>query len=75
MFQTNEPQTMFPISDDIILREAEILAVEAKNLHQYTDLNKFTLKCQQCDVNLVGQEEAIEHAKKTGHSRFGEFTR
>lgn len=74
MFQTSEIQTIFPISDDIVFRDAEILAVEAKTRHQYTDLNKFTIKCQQCNVNLVGQEEAIAHAKETGHGNFGEFT-
>lgn len=66
---------MFPASDDSMLREAELLALEAKNSHQYTDLNKFTLKCLECGVHLVGQEGALVHAKETGHSKFGEFTR
>ncbi|XP_013200225.1 ubiquitin thioesterase Otu1 [Amyelois transitella] len=65
-------QTMFPAEDMDIYREAEQLAHEAKSSRQFTDLNKFTLKCMVCDKFLTGQVEAQKHAKETKHTNFGE---
>ncbi|XP_017770842.1 PREDICTED: ubiquitin thioesterase OTU1 [Nicrophorus vespilloides] len=66
-------QTIFPTEDETIFREAEQLAVEAKSSRQYTDVNKFTLKCIVCDMKLSGQVQAQQHAKSTGHTSFGEI--
>lgn len=55
-----------------IYREAEQLAHEAKSSRQFTDVNKFTLKCMICDKLLTGQIEAHKHAKETMHANFGE---
>lgn len=63
---------MFPIEDDSVYQQAEQLAQEAKSARQFTDVNKFTLKCIQCDVLLTGQTQAQQHAKSTGHTNFGE---
>lgn len=63
---------MFSIEDDAVLVQAENLAQEAKSSRQFTDLNKFTLKCYQCDKLLTGQTEAQQHAKSSGHTNFGE---
>lgn len=63
---------MFKIEDESILQQAEQLAQEAKSSRQFTDVNKFTLRCIQCDILLNGQIEAQEHAKSTGHTNFGE---
>lgn len=52
--------------------QAEQLAKECKEARQFTDVNKFTLKCQDCDCMLKGQTEAQKHAKQTGHTNFGE---
>ncbi|CAG9795393.1 unnamed protein product [Diatraea saccharalis] len=65
-------QTVFPAEDMDIYREAEQLAHEAKSSRQFTDLNKFTLKCMVCDKFLTGQAEAQKHAKETMHMSFGE---
>lgn len=65
-------QTVFPAEDEEIYREAEQLAHEAKSSRQFTDLNKFTLKCLICDKLLTGQAEAQRHAKETRHTNFGE---
>lgn len=65
-------QTIFPTEDMEIYREAEQLAHEAKSSRQFTDLNKFTLKCMICDKLLKGQVEAQKHAKETMHTNFGE---
>jgi len=72
-FQDNGSiQTVFPRTDDKILREAETLAMEAQTSRQFTDVNKFSLRCLDCGVYLKGQTEAVGHAKDTGHSNFGE---
>ncbi|OWR41790.1 ubiquitin thioesterase Otu1 [Danaus plexippus] len=65
-------QTIFPSEDMDIYREAEQLAKEAKSSRQFTDLNKFTLKCMICNKLLTGQVEAQKHAKETKHTNFGE---
>lgn len=72
LIQGGDIQTIFPVEDDRILREAEQLAHEAKSSRQFTDVNKFTLKCLVCSQFLTGQTEAQQHAKTTGHMNFGE---
>ena len=52
--------------------QAQQIADEAKSSRQFTDVNKFTLKCNDCDMFLKGQVEAQNHAKTTGHFNFGE---
>ncbi|XP_055607335.1 ubiquitin thioesterase OTU1 [Uranotaenia lowii] len=66
------PKTIFPIEDQAVYMQAEQLAQEAKSSRQFTDVNKFTLRCIDCDCMLKGQVEAQQHAKKTGHVNFGE---
>ncbi|XP_016350086.1 ubiquitin thioesterase OTU1-like [Sinocyclocheilus anshuiensis] len=65
-------QTVFSTTDDIILAQALELADEARRKRQYTDVNRFALRCMVCQTGLVGQKEAREHAKETGHTNFGE---
>ncbi|RZB73462.1 OTU and/or ubiquitin domain containing protein [Asbolus verrucosus] len=71
-FDGSNIQTIFPTDDDKIMKEAEELAKEAKSSRQFTDVNKFTLKCMVCNVYLNGQLQAREHAQSTGHMNFGE---
>ncbi|XP_039605066.1 ubiquitin thioesterase OTU1 [Polypterus senegalus] len=66
------PQTIFSTNDDIILVQALELADEARKKRQFTDVQRFSLRCMVCQKGLVGQSEAREHAKETGHSNFGE---
>ncbi|KAJ8948379.1 hypothetical protein NQ314_008418, partial [Rhamnusium bicolor] len=66
-------QTIFPSEDERVLREAEQLAQEAKSSRQYTDVEKFTLKCMICNIMLKGQIAAQQHAQTTGHANFGEI--
>lgn len=66
------PQTIFPAVDDVILAQALELADEARRKRQFTDVNRFALRCMVCQTGLVGQAEAREHAKETGHANFGE---
>ena len=65
-------KTMFPTMDDTILTQALDLAAEAKSSRQFTDTQKFALRCLVCNKCLTGQVEAQSHAKDTGHINFGE---
>lgn len=71
-FNGGARKTIFPIEDESVFSQAKQLAEEAKSSRQYTDVQKFTLKCTQCDCMLTGQTEAQAHAKSTGHTSFGE---
>lgn len=71
--QSAAPATIFPVEELGVYQQAEQLANEAQSSRQYTNVDKFTLRCMQCDVRLVGQVQAQEHAKQTGHKRFGEI--
>lgn len=61
------------MEDTEVLRQAHEYAHEAKLLRQYTDVQKFCLKCNDCDALLTGQVEAQLHAKSTGHKNFSEL--
>lgn len=66
-------KSLFSVEDEQYVYEmAEDLAKEAKSSRQFTDVDKFTLRCGICDCFLKGQAEATAHAKKTGHASFGE---
>ncbi|KAL1453142.1 hypothetical protein WDU94_007312 [Cyamophila willieti] len=67
-------QTIFPTSNEDIYRDAERLAQELKQSKQYTDVQRFLLKCLDCNKTLTGQAEATQHAKSTGHTNFDECT-
>ncbi|ANZ75971.1 BA75_01923T0 [Komagataella pastoris] len=43
-----------------------------KNQGYYTNTSTFILQCQICLATLHGEKEANSHAKKTGHTNFGE---
>lgn len=66
------PLTIFSSNDDIVLVQALELADEARSKRQFTDVNRFTLRCMVCQKGLTGHAEARDHAKETGHTNFGE---
>lgn len=45
-------KTIFPTEDNSVYMQAKQLAEEAKSSRQFTDVQKFTLKCTQCDVMM-----------------------
>lgn len=63
---------LFPRSDDSVLEQAMIVAMEAKGSGQFTDTNSFKLECKQCGSIITGEDQALAHAKETGHSKFEE---
>eukprot|EP01018_Ginkgo_biloba_P024690 Gb_06226 [translate_table: standard] len=52
---------------------AERLVKEAQRKRSYTDTANFTLRCGVCQLGLVGQKEAVEHAQATGHVNYQEY--
>lgn len=66
-------QTRFSTKDESVMHQAFELANEAKKAKQFTDLQNFQLKCLTCQKGLLGEKEAQDHAKATGHINFGEI--
>ena len=69
----SKDQTMFSPNDDGILAKTLTLAQKARKEHRYTDLAKFTLRCEQCGEAFVGERQAELHAGSTGHTNFVEY--
>ncbi|OQS06376.1 ubiquitin thioesterase OTU1, partial [Thraustotheca clavata] len=66
-------KTLFAINDFVKVENASVLAVEAHQTHQYTDLGNFTIRCMICRRAFKGQIEASAHAQESGHYEFGEI--
>lgn len=71
-FNGGSIQTLFPTNDERVLLEATQLAKEAKSSRQFTDVQNFTVKCMDCNIDLNGEKAATQHAKDTGHTNFDE---
>lgn len=65
--------TIFSPNDDTALMQAMQVAELARIEHRYTDLARFTLRCEDCGEALKGEREAEQHAIKTGHANFAEY--
>ncbi|KAL5735931.1 hypothetical protein ACOSQ2_030719 [Xanthoceras sorbifolium] len=70
-------QTIFPVRFDRTIGPAEGLALnlvkEQQRKRSYTDTANFTLRCGVCQIGVIGQKEAVEHAQATGHVNFQEY--
>lgn len=64
-------QTLFSTDNLEVLQLAEELAREAKQSHQFTDMNTIKMKCVVCNAEFDARA-ASEHASKTGHVDFVE---
>jgi len=65
--------TIFNPEDE--LTKAKVVSL-VRQLHQekrFTNVNSFSLRCDNCKQALVGQTEAVEHSTKTGHKQFSEY--
>eukprot|EP01102_Stenamoeba_stenopodia_P019993 TRINITY_DN7660_c0_g1_i1.p1 TRINITY_DN7660_c0_g1~~TRINITY_DN7660_c0_g1_i1.p1 ORF type:complete len:375 (+),score=82.46 TRINITY_DN7660_c0_g1_i1:167-1291(+) len=76
-FEKNLPEemdvTIFQPSDESVLAKARKLAEQLNKAAQFVNVSKFTLRCLVCQTGLVGQKEAVEHAKATSHTNFAEY--
>jgi hypothetical protein len=68
-------QLLFAPDDVDALAGAKHIAEEANKRGAFTDLNNFTLMCLDCHAGVVGQKDAVAHAKATGHVNFGEYSK
>ncbi|KAJ0101999.1 hypothetical protein Patl1_04190 [Pistacia atlantica] len=70
-------QTIFAVRKDRTIGPAEGLAhnfvKEQQRKRSYTDTANFTLRCGVCQIGVIGQKEAVEHAQATGHANFQEY--
>ena len=72
----NSPETsdvtIFGQNDEEVMQGALAVADELRRKKQFTDTSKFALVCGTCYQGLVGQKEAVEHCRQTGHTNFQE---
>lgn len=70
-------QTIFIVNKDRSIGQVEALALnlvkEQQRKRSFSDTANFTLRCGVCQVGVVGQKEAMEHAQATGHVNFQEY--
>lgn len=70
-------QKIFAVRNDGSIGPVEGLALnfvkEQQRKRSYTDTSNFTLRCGVCQIGVIGQKEAVEHAQATGHVNFQEF--
>ncbi|KAK8706038.1 hypothetical protein V6N13_049619 [Hibiscus sabdariffa] len=70
-------QTIFAVQKDRTIGPVEGLALnlvkDQQRKRSYTDTANFTLRCGVCQIGVVGQKEAVEHAQATGHVNFQEY--
>ncbi|XP_068489205.1 OVARIAN TUMOR DOMAIN-containing deubiquitinating enzyme 2 isoform X1 [Phaseolus vulgaris] len=70
-------QTIFAVQMNRSIGPVERLALnfvkDQQRKRSYTDTSKFTLRCGVCQIGVVGQKEAVEHAQATGHVNFQEY--
>lgn len=65
--------TQFDRSNDEMLGKVLEIAENERGSHNYTDLAKFAIKCDDCGERLRGELEAQEHANLTSHQSFSEI--
>ena len=64
---------IFNSNDAKVKQEIMDICMQLQNREIYVDTKNFSLKCMQCGFLMKGQNEAVEHSKKTGHINFSEI--
>ena len=49
------------------------ICMQLQNHENFVDTKNFDIKCMQCGVLMNGQNEVIEHSKKTEHINYNEI--
>lgn len=73
LHETEGDERVFDKLDEEAMEAALKLGKELKKKNYYTDTANFSLKCNICKTGLKGEKVAVEHARATGHSDFGEY--
>ena len=66
--------TIFESSNDDVFAMIYSLASTFHERKEFTDVYKFKLICGVCGTKCIGQTDAQEHAKLTGHVSFQEYS-
>ncbi|CAN1149381.1 OVARIAN TUMOR DOMAIN-containing deubiquitinating enzyme 2 [Linum perenne] len=70
-------QTIFAVQKDRTIGLVEGMTLnlvrDQQRKRSYTDTANFTLRCGVCQIGVIGQKEAVEHAQATGHVNFQEY--
>lgn len=61
-----------PAADHAETKAAAYVA-EQHQQRKFVDTGTFTLRCLVCQQGVVGESQALEHAKATGHQNFGQY--
>ena len=64
---------VFDSKDEKVKEEVMEVCKELKKHQKYVDTQMFSLKCMQCGFLMKGQDEVIEHTKKTGQINFNQI--
>lgn len=65
--------TVFSPEDRYMESQARAVVTKLNQAKKFTDTGSFTLRCLVCQKGLVGEADAVEHAKATGHQNFAEY--
>jgi ubiquitin thioesterase OTU1 len=66
-------QTIFNRLDSQVMAGVIDITQQFHNARQYTDTQKFTLRCEDCGQGVVGNQGAQKHALAKGHLNFSEY--
>ena len=64
---------LFDVNDEKSKNEIMEICKELKKHQKYLDIQMFSVKCMQCNFLMKGQNDVIEHTKKTGHINFSQI--
>ena len=61
---------MFNSTDEKLKCEVIDIIKALKKMNKFTDTSIFKIKCNVCYQSFKGQDDAVEHSKKTKHINF-----
>ena len=64
---------LFDVKDEKSKNEIMEICKELQKHQKYLDIQMFSVKCMQCNFLMKGQNDVIEHTKKTGHTNFSQI--
>lgn len=65
--------TIWSPTDETVYEAAKAFAIEAQKAGLFTNTRTYSLRCGICQTAIVGNKEATEHARQTGHTAFEEY--
>jgi len=68
----NEHPGVFKSNDEKIKNEIMEICKILQKHNKYLDVKSFNIKCMDCNFLMKGQDDVVEHSKKTGHVNFSQ---